>query len=280
MISNRPSGIPFLLVVLFVLAAGAPALVLGQDVTPEAAPTDLSITGQLTDGASTVSSKSLLAVIQGGGPLMIPLAICSFVLLVFVFERVISLRRGRVIPGPLVTRILNQIRERQIDREQAIELCEENAYPVCEVLEEGIRKWGRSSVEVEQAILDSGERVSNELKKNLRLINGIATVSPLLGLLGTVLGMIQAFDAIATINPGIDPKIVIATGISQALLTTAAGLCVAIPALIAHLYFTGCVDRRVMEIDAVGLQLVRLISAEALAESQAGGKNKRGKSAA
>lgn len=229
---------------------------------------------------TTVSSKSLLAVIQGGGPLMIPLAVCSFVLLVFVFERVISLRRGRVIPSPLVTRILNQIREGQIDRDQAIELCEENPYPVCEVLEEGIRKWGRSSVEVEQAILDSGERVSNELKRHLRLINGIATVSPLLGLLGTVLGMIHAFDAIATISPGGDPKTLIATGISQALLTTAAGLCVAIPALIAHLYFTGCVDRRVMEIDAIGLQLVRLISAEALADSQNGRSGKRSKSAA
>jgi len=176
--------------------------------------------------------------------------------------------------------MLSQIRERQIDRDQAIELCEENPYPVCEVLEEGIRKWGRSSVEVEQAILDSGERVSNELKRNLRLINGIATVSPLLGLLGTVLGMIHAFDAISTISPGLDPKIVIATGISQALLTTAAGLTVAIPALIAHLYFTGCVDRRVMEIDAIGLQLVRLISAEGLAEQASPKTAKRPKKVA
>jgi biopolymer transport protein ExbB len=132
-----------------------------------------------------------------------------------------------------------------------------------------LRKWGRSSVEVEQAILDSGERVSTELKRNLRVINGVATVTPLLGLLGTVLGMIHAFDGISTITPGGDPKILIATGISQALLTTAAGLCIAIPALIAHMYFASCVDRRVIEIDAIGLQLVRLISAEGLAEPQA-----------
>jgi biopolymer transport protein ExbB len=191
------------------------------------------------------------------------------VLLVFVFERLISLRRSRVIPLPLVTRLLEQVRERQLDREQAIALCEENPYPVCEVLGEGLRKWGRSSVEVEQAILDSGERVSNELKRNLRVINGVATVTPLLGLLGTVLGMIHAFDAISTLTPDGDPKILIATGISQALLTTAAGLTVAIPALIAHMYFASCVDRRVVEIDAIGLQLVRLISAEGLAEPQA-----------
>lgn len=231
-------------------------------------------TGVLTPEAlanpenTTVTSKSLLAVLRSGGPLMIPLGICSFVLLVFVFERLISLRRSRVIPTPLVTRILEQIRERQLDKEQAISLCEENPYPVCEVLCEGLRKWGRSSVEVEQAILDSGERVSNELKRNLRVINGVATVTPLLGLLGTVLGMIQAFDAISLITPDGDPKILIASGISEALLTTAAGLSIAIPALIAHLHFSSCVDRRVVEIDAIGLQLVRMISAEALSEPQ------------
>lgn len=274
-----------LLMLLTIIAVPFASTALGQvtatteNATTENAAADLSIANQLSDGQPMVSSKSLLAVINSGGPLMIPLAICSFVLLVFVFERVISLRRGRVIPAPLVTRILNQIRERQIDREQAIELCEENPYPVCEVLEEGIRRWGKSSVEVEQAILDSGERVSNELKRNLRLINGVATVSPLLGLLGTVLGMIHAFDAIATISPGADPKTMIATGISQALLTTAAGLCVAIPALIAHLYFTGVVDRRVMEIDSVGLQLVRLISAEALTEQQSGRSSRKSKAA-
>jgi len=228
----------------------------------------------------TVANKSLLVVLRSGGPLMIPLALCSFVLLVFVFERMISLRRGRVIPTPLVTRILDQVRQRQIDRDQAIALCEENPCPACEVLGEGIRKWGRSSVEVEQAILDSGERVSSELKRNLRVIHGVATVTPLLGLLGTVLGMIQAFDAISTISPGVDPKILIATGISQALLTTAAGLSIAIPALIAHMYFASCVDRRVVEIDAIGLQLVRLISAEGLAEPQSTKAPKRGKKAA
>jgi len=87
-------------------------------------------------------------------------------------------------------------------------------------------------------------------------------------LLGTVLGMIQAFDAISLITPDGDPKILIAAGISEALLTTAAGLCIAIPALIAHLHFSSCVDRRVVEIDAIGLQLVRMISAEALSEPQ------------
>ncbi len=263
-------GISLLFLVVALLrgtSLGATQEDTSAEPTPSAAGV-LSPDAAVTAAKTTVSSKSLLAVLRSGGLLMIPLGICSVVLLVFVFERLISLRRSRVIPTPLVTRILDQIRDRQLDKEQAIHLCEENPYPVCEVLCEGLRKWGRSSVEVEQAILDSGERVSNELKRNLRVINGVATVTPLLGLLGTVLGMIQAFDAISLITPDGDPKILIASGISEALLTTAAGLSIAIPALIAHLHFSSCVDRRVVEIDAIGLQLVRMISAEGLAEPQ------------
>jgi len=276
------AGFPFVVMGL-VLGSFFSESVLAQ---PAAAPQN-EVAGQSevqtnpeTGGEAVVSQKSLLNVIQGGGPLMIPLGISSFVLLIFVFERFISLRKSSTIPGPLVDRLFEQIESKQIDAEGAIEICEENGSPACKVLAAGLEKWGRSSVEVEQAILDSGERVSNGLKKNLRLISGIATVAPLLGMLGTVLGMIQAFDAIATITPGADPKTLIAVGISQALLTTAAGLTVAIPALIAHLFFTGCVDRRIMEIDALGMQLVRLVSAEALATKPAARSKRATKKAA
>ena len=212
-----------------------------------------------------VKSKSLLQVIRDGGPLMIPIGFCSFLLMVFIFERAIGLRKGRVIPGPFVKRFIDQLKEGDLDRDSAYEICEQNSSPVSQVFAAGVQKWGRPSVEVEQAILDSGERVSNELKRYLRLINGVATISPLLGLLGTVLGMIQAFDAIATVDgSAADPKVMIAVGISQALLTTAAGMSVAIPALIAYLFFVSRVDRRIMEIDSLGLDVVNLISSEAL----------------
>jgi biopolymer transport protein ExbB len=140
---------------------------------------------------------------------------------------------------------------------------------VANVFKAGMERWGRPAVEVEQAILDAGERASNKLRRYLRLINGIATVCPLLGLLGTVLGMIQAFDSIATVVPGTaDPKALIATGISQALLTTAAGMTVAIPALIAYLFFSSRVDKHVMEIDTLGMKVVNLVSAEAVASKR------------
>ena len=227
-----------------------------------------------------IPTKNLLEVIRDGGPLMLPIAICSFVLLVFVFERAISLRRGRVVPGTFVRKFLEQLRESQLDRDTALELCRKNRSPVAEVFAAAVAKWGRPAVEVEQAIIDAGERVTNGLRRYLRLFNGISTISPLLGLLGTVLGMIRAFNAIATADAMGRPEL-LAAGISQALLTTAAGLSVAIPALIAYLFFVGRVDRLIIDIDSLGQQGVGLISADARPRDAGSSSksNRRGKAA-
>lgn len=236
-------------------------------VSPSLAQTpmdDLAASNLATPAIEEISipTKNLLQVIRDGGPLMLPIGVCSFILLVFVFERTIALRRGRVIPRPFVRRFLEQIAEGQLDRKAAAELCEENGSPVSEVFAGAVNKWGRPSVEVEQAIIDAGERVTNGLRAYLRLFNGISTISPLLGLLGTVLGMISAFNAIATADAMGRPEL-LAAGISQALLTTAAGLTVAIPALIAYLFFVGRVDKLVVELDSLGQQLVSLIAGDA-----------------
>ena len=146
-----------------------------------------------------IPTKNLLQVMRDGGPLMLPIAVCSFILLVFVFERAISLRRGRVIPAPFVRKFIEQLRTKQIDRETALALCGSNPSPVSDVLAGAINKWGRPAVEIEQAIIDEGERMTHGLRKYLRLFNGISTICPLLGLLGTVLGMMphpeRAVDA-------------------------------------------------------------------------------------
>ncbi len=219
--------------------------------------------------AQAVSATRLSDMLRRGGVLMIPIGICSLILLVFVFERLISLRKGRIIPGPFVSRVLEQVRSGELNRESAMTLCDRNGSAIANVFKAGFSKWGRPSVEIEQAVLDEGERESNHLRRYLRLINGVATVCPLLGMLGTVLGMIHAFDAIAASAPmQAEPSMTIATGISQALLTTAAGLTVAIPALIAYLFFSGRADRHVMELDSLGMKVVNLVSAEAIALSQ------------
>jgi len=199
---------------------------------------------------------------------MIPIGLCSFILLAFVFERSINLRRGRVIPKPFVTRFLQQIREGELDRQQALTLCDENKSPVAVVFAGAVRKWGRPAVEVEQAIIDAGERVTNHLRRYLRVLNAVATVSPLLGLLGTVVGMIRSFNAIATHDAMGRPEL-LASGISQALLTTAAGLSVAIPALLFYLFFVSRVDRLIIDIDALGQELANMISAGELHDKEA-----------
>ncbi len=181
-------------------------------------------------------TRNLLSVLRSGGPMLIPLAACSFLLFLFAFERSISLRRGRVIPKPFVRRLLAQIEDEALEPEEALQKCRDNGSPIAEVFAAGIMKWNRPAVEVEQAIIDTGERVAQGLRRYLRLFNGISTISPLLGLLGTVLGMISAFNAIASASAMGRPEL-LAKGISQALLTTAAGLSVAIPAIVTYLYF-------------------------------------------
>ncbi len=215
-----------------------------------------------------VRSRSLVQLLVAGGPLMIPIVFCSFVLVVFALERAISLRRNRIIPGPFTRKFLEQLRAGDLTREQAIAVCEKSASPVSRVFLAGVLKWGRSGIEVEQAVLDAGERVSNDLRRYLRMINGIATLCPLLGLLGTVFGMIESFDAISTATgTAAEQKSLTASGISVALITTAAGMSIAIPALILYLSFTSLVERRVTEIDSLGMKLVSLVSAEATAEN-------------
>lgn len=219
----------------------------------------------LAEAAAPIPTRSLLEMLTAGGPLMIPLLLTSFVLVLIVFERLISLRRRRVVPRLFVERFLLQVREGALDRFEALERCEAESSHIARVFAAAVRKWGKPAVEVEQAVLDEGERIGNVLRRYLRVINGISTVSPLLGLLGTVWGMMESFNVIAT-SPATGRAEMMAGGISVAMITTAAGLSIAIPALIFYLYFVGRVDGLIMEIDHEGQELVNLISLEALEE--------------
>lgn len=212
-----------------------------------------------------IPTRSLFDMLLAGGPVMIPILLASFVMLLIVFERLISLRRGRVIPKLFIERFLLQLREGALDRDDALDRCEGESSHIARVFAAGIRKWGKPAVEVEQAVLDEGERIANVLRRYLRVLNGVSTVSPLLGLLGTVWGMIQAFNVIAN-SPAMGRAEMLAGGISVALITTATGLLVAIPALVFYLLFVGRVDSLIMEIDHYGQELVDLVSHEGLEE--------------
>ncbi len=229
------------------------------------------------DGAIPV--RNLLQIFYDGGLMMYPIALCSFALTVFAFERGINLRRGRVIPRPFVLRLIEQIQQQQVDREEALELCEKNPSPIARILSAALKRYGRPAVEVEQAVLDAGERESNQLRRYMRLFSAISNVSPLLGLLGTVMGMIQSFNDISGSQAMGRPEM-LAGGISQALLTTAAGLLVAIPAYLLYVYFVGHIDRLIMEMDLHAQRLVDVVSAEGLQENDIGRTRNRSRKAA
>jgi biopolymer transport protein ExbB len=239
--------------------------------------TDAMTETESADGKIPV--RNLLQIFHDGGLMMYPIALCSFALTVFSFERLIHLRRGRVIPRPFVNRLIEQLQQQQIDREEGIELCEKNPNPISRIMTAALKRYGRPAVEVEQAVLDAGERESNHLRKYMRLLSAISNVAPLLGLLGTVMGMIQSFNDISNSQAMGRPEM-LAGGISQALLTTAAGLLVAIPAYAMYVYFLGHIDRLIMEMDHHAQRLVDVISAEGLQESDTGRSRSRSRKAA
>jgi biopolymer transport protein ExbB len=194
----------------------------------------------------------------------VPFLLASVIALWFGMERLVVLRQGRVIPRPFVERFLQHLEQGKLDPETALGLCHQNGSPVAQVFAHGVRKWGKPSVEVEQAIIDGGERQVSQLRNHLRILNGVASVAPLIGLFGTVVGMIMSFNDIAT-SDAMGKANELAGGIAVALLTTAVGLAIAIPSLILYMYLSGRVDSLVMEMDELAQNVVHLISAESLA---------------
>jgi len=228
--------------------------------------------------AGKIPTRNLLQVFHDGGWMMYPIALCSFGLTVFAFERWIALRKSRVVSKPFVNRIIEQLQQQLIDRDEAIELCEKNGSPMAKIMLAALRRYGRPAVEVEQAVLDTGERECNYLRRNMRAILAVSNLTPLLGLLGTVLGMIQSFNDISTSQAMGRPEM-LAGGISQALLTTAAGLLVAIPAYAVYIYFVARIDSIIVEMDTHAQRLVDVISAEGLQENE-GTRTRRSRKAA
>ncbi|RKY41576.1 MAG: MotA/TolQ/ExbB proton channel family protein [Candidatus Makaraimicrobium thalassicum] len=174
-----------------------------------------------------------------GGLLMWPIAFCSVMVAAISMERLYHFRRAKVnVPG-LLTRVRKLLSEGDIH--EAEKLCRESSGPVARLLAVGLHIHPRSAREQERILARVGSRELRRLGKNLRNLGIIAHISPLLGLLGTVTGLIRAFIKIQELHGQVDAA-VLAGGIWEALLTTAAGMSVAIPTIIAYHYFEGRVD--------------------------------------
>jgi len=192
-------------------------------------------------------------IIIAGGPVMWPIMLCSVVAAAIVLERLWTLQPKRVIPRELSARVWKLVESRTLN-ERHIEALARNS-PLGRVLAAGLANHDKGRDIMKEAIEDTGRHVVHELERFLNPLGTIAAISPLLGLLGTVLGMIQAFEAITSQGVG-DPR-TLSGGIGEALITTAAGLIVAIPALLAYRYLRGAVDFLVVEMEKEAMKLVQ-----------------------
>ncbi|MEJ2060828.1 MAG: MotA/TolQ/ExbB proton channel family protein [Gammaproteobacteria bacterium] len=196
--------------------------------------------------------------VVAGGWLMLPLIACSIIALAIIIERLWSLNTKRVIPPQLVAQIWRNIEAGQMNEQRLREL--RTGSPLGRVLAAGLVNANESREVMREAIEETGRHVTHELERFLNSLGTIAGISPLLGLLGTVVGMIQVFSVITSIGVG-DPN-QLAGGISKALITTAAGLSIAIPALIFHRYFRGKVDSLVVTMEQEAIKLVEVLHGE------------------
>ncbi len=218
-----------------------------------------------TEPQKLIPTGNLLGTIRNGGLLMVPLLGCSFALAVFGIERAVNLRTGTVVPTIFTSRLIAELQNKSISRGAALDACDENGSPAARVFAAAIRRWGRPAVEIEQAAIDACERELNRLRRYRRVFNSVATISPLLGLLGTVFGLIRSFNEVAAAGAMGRPDL-LAGGFGEALITTAMGLLVAIPAMILHSYFTSRVDRLAMRLDETCQQVIDEISQESQGE--------------
>jgi biopolymer transport protein ExbB len=196
--------------------------------------------------------------VMKGGYLMYPILICSVLTLAILFERLFALRRSRIIPEKFIIEVSDLVRQGRM--EDAMTKCRLNDSSISRVLMAGISRHGKPHQQIKEAIEDVGRLEAANLERYLTILGTIAGIAPLLGLLGTVTGMIKAFSVIS--HAGIGNPQMLAGGISEALITTAAGLTVAIPAFVFYKLLRSRVDKRILRMERVSLDMLDLISQE------------------
>jgi biopolymer transport protein ExbB len=196
--------------------------------------------------------------VKAGGWVMVPLILCSIAALAIIGERLWSLQKKYIIPPALLSQVEPWLKQKRIDPQELQQLRENS--PMGRVLAAGLanRQHGREIIK--EAVEDAGRHVVPDLERYLNPLGTIAAIAPFLGLLGTVLGMIQMFAGIGSHGLG-DPTIV-ASGISQALVATATGLAVAIPSLMFYRFFRAHVDNLLVEMEQEAIKLLEILQGQ------------------
>lgn len=197
----------------------------------------------------------MLELIKNGGWLMVPIIACSVLSLAIIAERFWTLQTKRVLPNHLVAQVWHMYRNNQLDNAKIQAL--RKGSMLGRILAAGLVNLHHDREIMKEAIEETGRQVVHELERYLNSLGTIASISPLLGLLGTVIGMIEVFSAI--LGHGVGNPAVLAGGISKALITTAAGLSVAIPSLMFYRFFRGRVDELVVKMEEEALKMVEVM---------------------
>ena len=200
----------------------------------------------------------MLDLLKPGGMVMFPLLLCSVLALAIIIERFWTLRVNRLAPKALVNDLWGWIKRNELDSKKLRELKE--AAPIGRILAAGLVNAKHGREVMKESIQEEASHVVHEMERFLTGLGTVAVIAPLLGLLGTVIGMIKVFAQLQLEGAG--NAAALAGGISEALITTAAGLTVAIPALIFHRYFLRRVDEIVVDMEQDALRLVEVVQGE------------------
>ncbi len=209
---------------------------------------------------------SVFEIIMKGGILMIPIGLCSIIALAILIERLVSLRKIRINAKAFITRVRNILLRGDVD--EAIRISQNTPGPIAAITKAGLKKHDRPRDEIKDAIETAAQSEVYHLERYLGILGTIAAIAPLIGFLGTVTGMIRAFIQIQTLGGNVDAS-VLAGGIWEALITTAAGLSVGIPALIFYNWLQGKVEHHVFEMqESSGNLLDILLEREVVNENR------------
>jgi len=196
---------------------------------------------------------SVIEFFKSGGPVMWPLLVCSLVALAITIERAINLRRSKILDPTVVERVTALVEGGRADR--AIDVCRESGGIYANIVLAGLEVAGKGESAAKEGVEDAGRHETTRLTRYLGALGTVVGISPLLGLLGTVTGMINVFKTIAQVGTGQADQL--SNGISQALITTAIGLLIAIPSLVAYNYFQGKAESIITDLERESLRVLR-----------------------
>ena len=197
----------------------------------------------------------MVDIVRAGGLLMVPIILCAIIAMGIVLERFWTLKKSRVIPEDLTSKVWGWVEKDALDQSQIQTL--HQGSPLGQILAAGLINRDRERVIMKDSIEDTGRHVVHEMERYLDTLGTIAAITPLLGLLGTVIGMVKVFTAITT--QGVGNPTALAGGIAEARITTGAGLSVAIPALIGYRYYRNRIDTLVVDMEKEAIKLVEAL---------------------